>query len=523
MRRLLLSGLVLLGAVLLQIIVVNSLPLPGGSVPDLVLVAVAALAVTGGPMEGALAGFAGGLALDVAPPAVHLVGQQALAFCVIGYAAGRLAGPLEGTAWLRLGVVLAASAAGEALQAGLGVMFSEPDYSWAAVRQVLPVAVLYECALSPFVLTAVASLRERLGATPVPATAMGGELAAMTKAAASPLAALAGTSGTIRSTGTGRAPRLRAGGGRGADGWIGSHPPAAGQSRGQRLQGRPLSLRLRGGQAGSAAATPVSRSLPARPVNLRLGSGRRGDRIPGAAAAVGALGDARALLPGTRPRAGSFRGGRSALRQPGAGFLARSQPRAGAFRGGPSAARSAGAAPGGKAAPRAGSFRGGPSAARGSGKFPGKAPRRGAFRGGPSAARGSGKFLGKAPRRGAFRGGPSAARRAPAGLAGRPARLRIGPRRGDGVVGGSVGSMLGRRRGSGLGSGKTPRFRSGGALAGRGGRRGGLGGGGLGGSGLGGGGLGGLLPGTRLPGRRLRRAGRRSGVWRIGSKRTGGL
>ena len=84
MRRVLLSGLVLLAAVLLQIIVINSLPLPGASGPDLVLVVVAALAVTGGPMEGALAGFAGGLALDIAPPAVHLVGQQALGFCVVG-------------------------------------------------------------------------------------------------------------------------------------------------------------------------------------------------------------------------------------------------------------------------------------------------------------------------------------------------------------------------------------------------------------------------------------------------------
>ncbi|MGE5137075.1 MAG: rod shape-determining protein MreD [Gemmatimonadota bacterium] len=490
MRRLLLSALVLLGAVLLQIVAVNSLPLPGGSSPDLVLVAIAALAVTGGPMEGALAGFAGGLALDIAPPAVHLVGQQALVFCLIGYAAGRLAGPLEGTAWLRLAVVAVAAAAGEALQAALGLMFSEPDYTWSAARQVLPAALVYECALSPFVLAIVAGLRERLGAFADAPVAMGGELAARTKAAASPLAGLAGISETVRSTGAGRTPRLRAAAGRPADGWIGSHPAAGGQM----AQRRPLNLRLRGGQAGSAAAVPVSRSLPARPVNLRLGSRRRGDRIPGAAVAVGALGDARALLPGARPRAGSFRGGRSAARQAGTGFLARAQPRAGSFRGGPSAARASGAAFSGKVRPRSGSFRGG-----------------------PAAARRPGAFLSKAPRKGAFSGGPSAARRAPAGLAGGPARLRIGSRRGDGVVGGSVTGLLGRRRGMKLVSGRaaTPRFRSGSGLTGRRGRRGGLGGGGLTGG----------LPGTRLPGRRLRlgRAGRRSRVWRIGSKRTGGL
>jgi hypothetical protein len=88
------------------------------------------------------------------------------------------------------------------------------------------------------------------------------------------------------------------------------------------------------------------------------------------------------------------------------------------------------------------------------------------------------------------------------------------------VVGGSISGMLSRRRRrGGLGSGRAaaPRFRSGGSLGmpGRRGRRGGLGGSGL----------TGVLPGTRLPGRRLRlgRAGRRSRVWRIGSKRTGGL
>ena len=111
MRRFLLSALVLLAAVFLQLTVVGNLRLPGGAGPDLVLVTVAALAVTGGPLEGALAGFCGGLALDVAPPAIHLVGQDALVLCLVGYGAGRLAALLEGTAWLRLAAVAIAFAA----------------------------------------------------------------------------------------------------------------------------------------------------------------------------------------------------------------------------------------------------------------------------------------------------------------------------------------------------------------------------------------------------------------------------
>jgi len=80
---------VLLLAVTLQLAVVNRAPLPGAAAPDLVLLVVAALAVCAGPMTGMLAGFCGGLALDIAPPAAHLAGEYALVFCLVGYACGR--------------------------------------------------------------------------------------------------------------------------------------------------------------------------------------------------------------------------------------------------------------------------------------------------------------------------------------------------------------------------------------------------------------------------------------------------
>ena len=485
MRRVLFCGLVLLAAILLQLVVVNSLRLPGGAGPDLVLVVVAALAVTGGPLEGSLAGFAGGLALDVAPPATHLVGQDALVFCLVGYAVGRLAASLEGTGWLRLAAVAAGALAGEVLLAAIGLMFSEPDFGWTAARQVLPPAVIYEWLLTPFVLAAVVALRERTGALAA-ASAMGGELAARTAAAAAPLAGLAGTTEVVRSTGTGRTPRLRGAGRTAGSGWIGQSP-AAGQAA--QLPARQRRLRLRGGQAGSAAAIPVTRALPSRPVNLRLGR-RGGDSIPGAAVAIGALGDARSLLGGAVPRAGTFRGGPSAARLSGQGLAPRARPRAGTFRGSRSAAGLSGQSAAPRARPRSGAFRGGPSAARLSGAalFGGSQPRKGAFTGGPSSARLPALPRRARPRKGAFSGSQSSLRGSAPGLAGRRVRLRIGTRRSrDGVVGGSVGGMLGRRGGKGLAAGRraTPRFRSGGTLGG--------------------------LPGRRRP------------VWRFGSKRTGGL
>ncbi|MBO0771804.1 MAG: rod shape-determining protein MreD, partial [Actinobacteria bacterium] len=184
MRRVLLACLILLAAIVLQLTLLNGLPLPGGSPPDLVLVVVAALAVTGGPLEGALAGFAGGLALDIAPPAAHLVGRDALIFCLVGYGVGLLAASLEHTAWLRLAAVALGAAVGEGLLAAVGVMFSEADISWSTARQVLPVALLYELALAPFVLEAVTRLRAWAGAEAGHRAAVGGELAAIAAAAA---------------------------------------------------------------------------------------------------------------------------------------------------------------------------------------------------------------------------------------------------------------------------------------------------------------------------------------------------
>ena len=78
LRRALVPLAFLVLAVLAQVTMVNRLPLPGGASPDLVLLVVTALAVTGGPVPGMLAGFAGGLALDLAPPVSDLAGEYGL-------------------------------------------------------------------------------------------------------------------------------------------------------------------------------------------------------------------------------------------------------------------------------------------------------------------------------------------------------------------------------------------------------------------------------------------------------------
>jgi rod shape-determining protein MreD len=318
-RRLLLATVAVLTAILVQVTVLNNVPFPGGSPPDLVLVVVVAMALASGPLEGAVIGFAAGLAVDVAPPASDLVGLSALAFCLIGFGCGQLRGTLENSAWLPVTAVAAGAAAGEVLYAVVGLTFGDPDITLAAARQVVPAAACYDILLSPFVLYAVARLGgyAQWGAGTVPGLLTGPE----PRSLGAGLLGIAGASGAVRNTGTGRSPRLRAAAAHRADAWIGGGSGRPGAAGAWVDRPRPLRLRLRGGVAGSAAASRPARSGPRLPqVNLRLATPRRRDGViasrRGLAGAVlgAAFSDGRTTA---RLRGGALSGGPSALTRPG--------------------------------------------------------------------------------------------------------------------------------------------------------------------------------------------------------------
>ena len=214
----------LFAAVVIQLTVVNRLPLPDGTAPDIVLLLVAAIAVATGPATGAVTGFAGGLALDIAPPAAHYAGEYALVFCLVGYAAARVARAIrdvtgEHDPVTAFTVMAIAVAAGEAGKAALGMLLSDPNVTSAAVRSVLPAAILYDLLLSPLVYWLVARVTHgAVGWRAAPVRAPAPEFGALQPASVFRQAS-AGAAPKLRFAGTGasygspsparRVPKLR--------------------------------------------------------------------------------------------------------------------------------------------------------------------------------------------------------------------------------------------------------------------------------------------------------------------------
>jgi rod shape-determining protein MreD len=574
MRRAALSAVLVAVAVVLQLTVINRLPLPGGGSPDVVLLAVVALGLCSGPVPGALTGFCAGLCLDLAPPASQLIGEYALVFCVIGYACGKLRATLGRPAKLSLLALIcaaAAAAAGEMLSAGLALALDSSGVSLAAVRQVLPSSVLYDVAISPFVLAAIVTVSRWAG----DGRAQGAREAAQPGGSARLQAAAggaAGGGGTVGlSSGAGllggvgwlagpvssRAERKAAKRGlrlgekavRPGDGWIGGRPPSwRGPVTGIRAA-MPRRLSPGRGVAGTAVRRNQGAPRPARPVNLRLAAKRganglvTGRRRPAATSLPRIAFAARSGRASGRPGGGGGAGtwsagqGHPGARRGGANRPAHSptfrhSPVVGRNPGsgrstslgrGPSFGRasSAGRSPSfGRAssAGRSPSFGGSGFGRASSWGRPSGSGRGPSFRSSPSFRAGSGHPGGSAA---AGRGRPGRGALTP-----RPVSLRLrAGRRSDGVIGGrGLGGVLprGRRvfttsrpavprfRGRQLGSGAMSRrsaFRPGGAAGPRRGKVARLG----------------SAHRSVLSLWTRRRRGGRSTVWRIGSSRTGGL
>jgi rod shape-determining protein MreD len=163
--RVVLSTLLILTAAVLQMTVVNRLPLPGTG-PDLVLLVVIGLAIVVGPTAGASFGFAAGLLVDLMPPTATEVGRWALVLCLVGYLAGQVTIDARRSVLRVLAVVAGLSAVSVVLYAGVGLLFGDSRVTADLFVSILLSTVLYDLLLAPFVIPGVMALARRTAVNP---------------------------------------------------------------------------------------------------------------------------------------------------------------------------------------------------------------------------------------------------------------------------------------------------------------------------------------------------------------------
>ncbi len=159
--RALVVTLVVMLAVVLQVGLFPYLAYDG-VVPNLALLVVVAGALVRGPEFAAVLGFLSGLAIDLAPPADHVAGRWALALVVVGYLAGRVRHDARTSAVAAVIAVAASSFVGTSVFALSGLVLQDPAVPVAEALQVVPVAVLYDVLITPFVLPLMMRLFRRL-------------------------------------------------------------------------------------------------------------------------------------------------------------------------------------------------------------------------------------------------------------------------------------------------------------------------------------------------------------------------
>jgi rod shape-determining protein MreD len=266
-RKLLFAVPLLVVGLLLQLTVLNGLQLPGGGVPDLMLVLVAAIALSSGPVTGMVLGFAAGLAVDLAPPGSLVIGQYALAFCLVGWAAGRLRATAARSAVrsvLMLAVVIVIA---ECFIAGVARALGQVTVTQAS--HVVPYTIVYDLLICPFVLYLVLLISAWLDNGEVAGQPAGG----LPPGPGRLLARRAQRKGQPPQP---HQPQLRRAAARSSDGWISAGPRALPHQHAPSLAAR----RLRPGTGVAGSASGYARHAPALsvpPVRIRLSGGRRGD------------------------------------------------------------------------------------------------------------------------------------------------------------------------------------------------------------------------------------------------------
>ena len=164
MRRVTFALVAILAAVVLQTALLDRLPFPGGSAPNLVLVLVIARAWLRGGGAGMRWALAGGLLLDLA--GIGPLGAHALALLCAAYVAGALAASFENDAplpWLAVTAGAAGGAVYGVVLLGLADSLGLAQVSVRAAAPLLAGGVLTTALLVPIAVLVLARVAGRRG------------------------------------------------------------------------------------------------------------------------------------------------------------------------------------------------------------------------------------------------------------------------------------------------------------------------------------------------------------------------
>jgi rod shape-determining protein MreD len=151
---------VILFAVILQVAVFNLFSV-NGVVPNLVLLVVVAAAIARGPQFGAVVGFAGGMLLDLAPPAEHVAGRWALALVLVAILAGRVRSDARRSPLAGLATVAVCSFIATSVFALSGAVLGDHALPVGEMVQVIAIALLWDVVVAPLLLPGLMGLFER--------------------------------------------------------------------------------------------------------------------------------------------------------------------------------------------------------------------------------------------------------------------------------------------------------------------------------------------------------------------------
>jgi rod shape-determining protein MreD len=153
-------------ALVLQVSVLPHLAFHG-IVPDVVLLVVVAVGLRYGSEAAMVLGFAGGLLLDLVPPADHVAGRWALALLVAGYVAGRLStsgsSSVRSQRWpVLLATIATCSFVATSVFELTGLVLRDPVVSVPVLLEAVLVALVYDVLLGALLVPLVLALDERL-------------------------------------------------------------------------------------------------------------------------------------------------------------------------------------------------------------------------------------------------------------------------------------------------------------------------------------------------------------------------